>query len=519
LAKKTERRDGGATRDADHGHDPATIPAIDASEEFELKLEVDPADLEALLAAPPFDDPAARERAQQSVYFDTPGRLLHEAGFSLRVRTIGDAHIQTVKAESAATAGLFVRPEWEHAIDTPAPVLDGGETPFGGLVPDSELARIEPVFRVDVTRRTLLIARDGAQVEAVLDRGAVQAGDRSDPVHEIELELKSGHPTTLFDLAREFDGIAPVRLGVLTKSERGYRLGAATLDKPVKTAALNLPDSLSTAAGFQAVVGACLRQFRLNETILLRSGHAGALHQARVALRRLRSALSTFKPVVEDDRYDHVRTELRWIAGELGRARNLDVLIERVRGKKATRPLLLAREQAYGAVDGALASARLRGLMLDLVEWAAIGPWITDRDRADIREQPIAAFAAKALDKHRRRLKRLGAKLDEVDDETRHEARIEAKKLRYATEFFASLFPGKKAARRSAAFHDALATLQSHLGDLNDLATAPLVLAELELTGTATAAALQPDLSRREPLLKQAAEAHAVLMDAKRFWR
>lgn len=489
-----------------------------ADEEFELKLEVDPANLDTLLAARPLNDDSAIDRRQESVYFDTPKRALHDAGFSLRIRAIGDRRIQTIKAEGTAAAGLFVRPEWERDIEGDVPVLDD-EAPFRGLISQKQLAQLAPIFQVSVVRRTVLVERDGATIEVVLDRGEVLGGDRSDAISEIELELKHGDPPALFALARDLGRIVPLRLGVLTKSERGYRLGAVTADKPVKTGPLDLRPGLTTAAGFQAIVGACLRQFRLNEAILARTGDAGALHQARVALRRLRSALSTFKHVVQDDRYDLIRTELRWIAGELGQARNLDVLLARVPDRAASKPLRTARTRAYKAVHRALAGPRLRALMLDLSEWTAIGPWTSDPARRDDRQQPIEAFAATALAKHRRRLKRLGRALDAVGDAQRHEARIEAKKLRYATEFFASLFPRKKSIRRYGKFSSALEALQSRLGDLNDLATAPLVLAELGLVGTPTAAALQPDVSRRGPLLEQAVDAHDALIDRKRFWR
>jgi triphosphatase len=489
------------------------------SEEFELKLEVDPADLAALLAASPLGSDEAVGREQDSVYFDTPEQSLRKAGFSLRVRTIGDKRIQTMKAESAVAAGLFVRPEWEREIVGAEPTLDDDASPLRGLVPNSDLDRLEPVFHVKVVRTIALVTRGDAIIEVVLDRGDILAGDRSDRVHEVELELKRGPPGALFSLARELDQSAPMRLGVLTKSERGYRLGSAAPDKPLKTSALELRIGMTTAAGFRAIVGACLRQYRLNEAILVRSGSAGALHQARVALRRLRSALSTFKGVVRDDRYDQIRAELRWLAAELGHARNLDVLLERVSDKNAAKPLRAARKKAYAAVQTALASDRARALMLDLSEWTAIGAWSWSAAGTEARAQPIEQFAASALEEHRRRLKRLGRKLDEEGDEERHEARIEGKKLRYATEFFASLFPGKKATRRYRAFYDALEELQAHLGDLNDLATAMVVLAELDLVGTPTADALQPDLSKRGPLLDQAGDAYATLMDSKRFWR
>jgi triphosphatase len=242
-----------------------------SSEEFELKLEVDPADLAALLAASPLGSDEAVDREQDSVYCDTPDRSLRKAGFSLRVRTIGDRRIQTMKAESAAAAGLFVRPEWEREIDGVEPTLDDDASPLRRSIPGCDVDRLEPIFHVKVVRTVALATRGDAVIEVVLDRGDILAGDRSDRVHEVELELKRGPPGALFSLARELDQSAPMRLGVLTKSERGYRLGSAAPDKPVKTSALELRIGMTTAAGFRAIVGACLRQYRLNEAILVRS--------------------------------------------------------------------------------------------------------------------------------------------------------------------------------------------------------------------------------------------------------
>jgi triphosphatase len=503
----------------DHAKIGSVANATDANDEHELKLEIDPSRIEELLAHALFKDHNIKERTQVSVYHDTPRHLLRKAGFSLRVRTVGENRVQTIKAESAAAAGLFVRPEWEREIQDDSPVLDQGDVPFHGLLSDAKIGKIKPIFCVNVTRQIMMVERGATSIEVVLDQGEVRAQGRASPIHELELELKSGQPAALFDLARALDQAAPMRLGVLTKSERGYLLGEAVTDKPVKTAPLNLQSGITAASAFQVVIGACLRQFRLNEAILLHGDSAGALHQARVALRRLRSALSTFKPIVQDGRYEHFREELRWIAGELGHARNLDVLIERMSDATADCPLRAAREQAYAVVQTALASTRMRLLMLNLAEWSAIGSWLSHPERTEMRAQPVDAFATKALDKHRRRLKRLGNKLITASDEERHEARIEAKKLRYATEFFAGLFSARKASRRYRRFYKALATLQSHLGDLNDLATAPMVLAQLDLLGTGTAAALQPDVSRRDPLIKQAAAAYDALMDRRRFWR
>ena len=262
----------------------------------------------------------------------------------------------------------------------------------------------------------------------------------------------------------------------------------------------------------------CLRHYRLNEDLLLAGREADALHQARVALRRLRSAFSIFKPVIGGQRHAGLREELRWLAAELGRARNLDVLLERSRPGALHARVAAAREAAYDRVDEVIASARARGLLLDLAEWIARGDWLEAPETQGARDQSARSFAAAALDRLRRKVKRGGRDLAHADDETRHELRKDAKKLRYGAEFLAGVFATKPERRRYKKFVHALELLQDELGTLNDLATAPETLQELGLADDPEAARLM-DAGKRKALLESAAEAHEELIDAKRFWR
>ena len=480
--------------------------------EVELKLEFDPDRIDALVAACDAMGGEAMERDQTSTYFDTPRQDLRGAGLSLRVRRTGDRYVQTVKADGADTAGLFARPEWEREVAEERLDLDDA-TPLRALVSDTVLDRIGPAFRVEVRRREWRVIHDGAVVELVIDQGNVLAGDRATPVCELELELSDGSPAALFSLARTLDIATPLRLGVLTKSARGYGLIAALEARAIKARPMCIPPGSSVAEAFAGVVGNCVRQFRLNEELLRAGGGAEALHEARVGLRRLRSALSVFKPVVAAGHFDRMAGELRWIAATLGRARDLDVLGERLGRAHAAR-LAGVRDGAYADVMGALASHRLRVLMIDLTEWVAVGAWRVEPVDAALVLQPAERFAAMTLDRLCRRVKRRSRDLAALGDQERHALRIQAKKLRYVTGFFASLFTGAKATRRARAFEDALALLQETLGELNDLATAPVTLAGLGIDVDIPA---EPD--RRATLIAEAVEADEALMDAKRFWR
>ncbi|WP_274427105.1 CYTH and CHAD domain-containing protein [Chelativorans sp. YIM 93263] len=482
--------------------------------EIELKLELTPAAADALIKSDQF--PAAPSvLRQRTVYFDTPARDLSGAGFQIRIREAGGLRIQTVKATGTETAGLFARPEWEQPIEDDSPVIDD-TTPLRALL-GAKAHEIGPAFEVHVERRTWNVTQNGTVIELVLDRGEIVAGERRTPVCEIELELKSGSPSDLFAFARRIDAIVPLKLGVLNKSERGYRLLGPAI-RTVKAEPIALSLDMTAAAAFRHIAGACLRQFRLNE-VLLDFNNAEALHQARVALRRLRSAFTIHKPMLEDGRFDHLRQELRWLASALGEARDLDVLIARSNGEEVRAKLEAARADAYDQARMALASPRARSLMFDLSEWLALGEWLMLPSGEEVREQPARDFAAMALDRFRRRVKRSGGDLADIDDSARHELRKDAKKLRYATEFFAALFDRKRQKRRHKKFLSALEALQDHLGALNDLATAPELLARLGLDNDPAAAALLEPGKNRAELIEEAAEAHDMFVDAKRFWR
>lgn len=482
--------------------------------ELELKLEAEPAALDGLAHAALLADAGLKDRHEISTYFDTPDRDLHRAGLSLRVRQIGDRYVQTVKAEGVVAAGLFARPEWERTLADGTPQIDDAAGPLSTLVDATVLHGIAPLFVGEVTRATGRLAYDGGDVEIVLDRGAIIGSGRTLVVNEVELELKDGRPEALFALAQALNAIVPLRLGVLSKSERGYRLASGDPPTSVKAQPIILKPDMTVATAFQAVAGACLRHFRLNEDILLSDdGDGEPLHQARVALRRLRSALSIFKPALADDRFDHFRSEFRWLAATLGDARDLDVLLARRLPYQAV--LLPAREQAYAEVRALLASARARALMIDFSEWLAIGAWRTQPADPALPHANAERFAVRKLQKLRRRLKRRGQKLQTLGDHERHEVRILAKQMRYASGFFVSLFAGKKARRRGEVFLAALEKLQKHLGDLNDLAHGPLVLARLGIEPEAA----EDTAEQRKRLLRKAAKAHAAFAETKPFWR
>lgn len=471
--------------------------------EVELKLELSVA-AAALLGDSDLLGGAGKARRLVSTYFDTPGLRLREQGLVLRVRRDGRRLVQTVKRRDGAAAGLFAREEWEFPVPGPAPVVDE-RTPLPAALADHAGA-LRPLFVLEVERTGKLVAEGASRIELALDSGRARALDRTTAFHELELELRSGDPRDLFALARRIDRVAPLRIGVLSKSDRGFRLvgplgGAIKADKPA------LSRRSTPVEACAAIVADCLRHYRLNEALLLADRSGEALHQARVALRRLRSAHAVFAPLLRDPQSARLALAVRRLSRVLGAARDLDVVW--TAGDDAVRELLaVRRERAWKAVGSAIGSAAVRHLFIDLVEWAQFGDWRLAPGTEELRQMPLRRFAAAALDRRLRQVRRHGHHLPDLPDEARHALRKDAKKLRYAAEFFGSLYAAGSAKKRRRRFLAALEPLQDHLGRLNDQAV------EQALLG----AAARDHAAEHARLLAAASHARHELLNCEPFW-
>ncbi len=457
------------------------------SHEVELKFDLAPDDVARLRACPLLASHPAGGADYETAYFDTEEGLLRQAGFSLRVRRAGGRYVQAVKRKRGSAAGLFVRQEWEAEVagfDLDPDAL--GATPLRKLLADNGAALV-PVTRSSFRRTAWQVLHRGSRVEIVVDEGQVTSGKAQAPICEVELELVEGKPRALFDLAGEIGRAVPLRLGVLSKAERGYALGQGQLGKAAKAEPVSLSASLSEADAFRAVAQACLRHYRLNEIVLLGAREAEALHQARIALRRLRSAFSLFRHAVRGKDYQALRDELGWLAGQFGDARNLDVLLagEAGMGKDGLLHgrLIKARGKAYDRVEAALRSERARALMLRLALWIEIGAW---RFRAKGASE-VTGLAQHQLERQWRKVRRHGGRIAKASADERHRLRLDIKKLRYSAEFLAGLHGKRPKLARRDRFIAALKDLQDRLGDLGDAEAAETMTARLapDLKGSA----------------------------------
>jgi CHAD domain-containing protein len=232
-------------------------------------------------------------------------------------------------------------------------------------------------------------------------------------------------------------------------------------------------------------------------------------------MRRLRAAFSLFRPVLRDVEFEPLREELRWFTSQLGEARNLDVYLQRLDEDHRDRPRLTAdREQAYATIIDTLASQRFRDLMLSLVAWVELGKW---RSRRKARE-PLSLVAGRRIDRLWEKIEPGAAQLKQLAEEPRHRLRIDVKKLRYALEFVARLDQAGGAGRKR--FMGALEELQEELGQLNDMATARQISAEISGAPDVPPADTHPDPTPEEDRhLARSQAAFRRLRKAGPFWR
>ena len=436
------------------------VDEVPVGQEIELKLELDRRSAVALEKQALFRDSEPRSQRQVSVYYDTAGGKLRKHGFTLRVRSTDDGFVQTVKSLDSG-AGLFSRGEWESPVKSIEPHVEQLEhTPAG----DVGAKRLRAVVRSEVERKTWRSKKNDSLLEFAFDEGQLKADDRKASVCELEIELLKGDAASAFEIARDLAEHVPVRIGVLSKAERGFALADDALDRVTKAESVPVRSEMAVAEGFDLIAQSCIRHFRLNEPIVLKQRDPAALHQARVAMRRLRAALSIFRPVLEDKKFEELRGELRWFTGQLGDARNLDVYLEHKRLPVGVRKALKKkRRDAYDQVSEALRSKRFRILMIDLVAWTSLGEWRSN----DKAQRPLADYATRRIGKLWRKVASHG-ELEPMEDEERHQLRIEVKKLRYALEFVEPLHV--EVGSRQKRFAKAVEALQDALGVLNDLA-------------------------------------------------
>lgn len=442
--------------------------------ETELKLRL-PANAHTRLAAHPVLAAATMSKLQLlNAYYDTPELALFKERVAVRQRRKGWQWLLTVKAADESSGGLAQRREWEVPCEAGRFVFDHIDDKALRLKLESLAPRLEPIFRTDFTRQVWVVEPDAeTRIEVALDRGEIQSRQNHEAIGELELELLAGEPVALYRLAMQLAEHVHLHPEPASKAERGYRLFLATPPHPRKAAAPHFDGKQLPCAAFRSIALDCLTHLQGNEAGAIAGEDPEFVHQARIAIRRLRAALKMFAPVLPKGFAAAWNPAWRDTANALGGARNWDVFIEEILPplqsafpdhpevqqliRRAHREQQVARRRAASAFSNPHYSL----LLLDFsgALWSLV-----DSPTAE----PIAAFARQRLERRQRQVIQLARRIAELNTEQRHGLRISCKKLRYALEFFTPLF----AAGQHQRLRSALASAQDILGEMNDLATA-----------------------------------------------
>jgi CHAD domain-containing protein len=299
----------------------------------------------------------------------------------------------------------------------------------------------------------------------------------------------------------------------MSQFPRSGSKGASRIER-VPRSHPRLSPVIACDTAFRLLARRCLAELTANHAATCR-GDSEALHQMRVALARLRAAISFFSPMVADSQRRQIRLELKWLHAQLGAVRDLDVAIGRLETAKQ-RPLdyqawKAKRAQTHRRLVRGLRSARYRRLIKSASGWIENGPWsIAKEKRAAMeRASPIAVYGTGKLMRWQEKLLRKGRKLRDMSVKKRHRLRLMNKRLYYSTEFFKNMYRNERLTRQRAALKQ-LRQAQKSLGRLNDDARGRSLAAALR-PGRARTSLQDPDPKREKRLLRSAAAAYRKL--------
>lgn len=484
--------------------------AVSSQTEIELKFLVPPSSRAALAAEMGRGSATLERRTLATVYLDTVDRRLARSGIAWRMRREGRRWIQTLKAGGSSALERF-----EHEVIRPDATWNAGahaDTAVGdrllGILGDAHDEGIEvgARFKTEVRRTARRIRTRGSVVEVAFDEGRLLAGEARERIREVEFELISGSARAMLRLVERWRNRFGLIYDPRSKAERGDRLSDGSSFPPVRKA--HHPDYSDEATATEAlglVLDECLAQITRNAIGLI-EGDPGSrvehVHQMRVGIRRLRSALRSFAdwtPAPPDALVDGLRA----LFAALGESRDSDVLDTGVAAElvRVGAPALTVPVGAPGPdpVDAFRADAVQR-LFVAWIDWRASlaeppasqpserGASETDAsgvealtaavhvgaaDGGQAGEPPRPGDNAKSFHRNiERRLRKWHRRIagdakafGELEDEHLHLVRKRVKRQRYAVEFFAPVLGRRKVER----YLGPLAAIQDRMGELNDL--------------------------------------------------
>ncbi len=426
---------------------------------------------------------------EKSVYFDTPRYMLRKNGCSLRIRHAGDRIEQILKTEKPIGGGAWHRTEISRTLK--GSLLDDRlvqEALKQLSIVKSARWQFIPLIWSELTVTKMQLRHRSTSFELVYNSGyltSARHGRGMGQISEIEARLISGPAAGMFDFLALLNEKTSWIQFVTSKAERGFAaISSAHALKPVKHKPFGIPVDMDAYELLQVSMANALNHFFSNNPRILKS-KPEAIHQTRVAIRRMRAFLRTFKGQIDYMDRKALNGELRWLQTKLGECRDWHVLRTDTLPKiKGLNPELYAelhelclrmhRKQLAQALQ-TYGSRRAQRLILHLQSWLSSQPNTGGPSISRQRQSTLKA--------NMKRLGKLGALTPSRSVTEVHAMRIMVKKIRYTVE----IFPGAEDEETRLALQS-LEKVQDALGDLNDACKA------LNLISVAVTENLCPDL-------------------------
>src|SRR5690606_18051075 len=399
-------------------------------------------------------------------YFDTHDQQLQQHKIALRQRLEDKQWFQTLKAPARHE---FERFELEHCLGETQPESCN----FHLYQKDKQAKKIlkqaigklnTPLllqFETEVKRQVIQYNYQQSQIEIAFDIGEIRSGDQIAHIYEVEFELKTGTLDQLIECVETWVEPYQLWLDVRNKSERGYALLKDEQQLPVQhQVVLNLKEENNVAKILQKIVANCLTHLFPNATaIALEHYNSDHVHQARVAVRRLRSALKIFQSETKECPAEW-QDQLRDIFQQLGATRDRDALAESLlpQLKQAGSPLFVLppAPQEQLNISQLFQQPAITKLFLELLGFS----------QRKFKPHPSShKTLCTSLSSLHHKICEDAANYIQLDIEARHRTRKRVKRLRYNIEFLQSLFVEQEV----KAYLKALKPVQESLGHYNDL--------------------------------------------------
>ena len=481
--------------------------------EFELKFEIPAQRLPQIVAA--VHAKKAQLQILQACYFDTKDGALAKNGLTLRMRKEGNDWVQTAKG---LTGNSLERLEHNVEIGSSKSNVSGNkiasskpsshmpsidlsrhaDEKIGKLImsalkikPNGLIPLLIPLYETDVQRLKFTVKHAGSLIEIALDQGMVISGGRSATLCELEIELKQGKPEHAIALARTWCAAHGLWLSTINKSMKGQRLHDYLLPSQLKHKDIeDKPELKSDANGQQmvkAVFQSCLNQILANTSEIAidkanTSQNAEHIHQLRVGIRRLRTAMRELTVLVDGINMAWGKPLIDAFRA-LGEHRDDDHLNQVLQPQMAAEggPDVSTHIDAAKLLDASLVvrSKVFQDTLLCLIAYvnssyldgssSSDAKNVADNAKENYKHKKVSKILANRLDKLHKKIIKEGKKFLALIETQQHSVRKHFKRLRYLAEFSAPLFTTSSSdKKRSLAFITALKPVQDALGLYND---------------------------------------------------